>query len=164
MAIKSSSSTSILAPIAAVLSRPLEAGEMTITDSSSKSILVPVTAILSCPAEAREMATRSSKITSKVVPVAAIRSQPLQSLQLSILSCSSACFKTNITPPVMFLRPNGRISFLMRPVHDFNTAVSCRIEPEENKLVFPGTFIFKVFLRTGNRRCGAFTSCDLFEM
>ena len=154
MAITSSSMTSLLVPGAAVLSRPSEAGEMTIASSSKTSQLIPGAAVLSCPSEAGEMAAFSSTSTSIPVPVAAVFSQPLQSLNLSILGCPLACVWT----------PSARVSSLTGPFHDFQTAVSSSVLPEECKWFSSCTFIFKIFLRAGNRRSDTFHTCDLFEM
>ena len=63
MAVLSSISTSVPVQVAAVLSRPLEVGDMVIS-SSSTSTNIPRAALLSRPLEDAEMATASS--SSKV--------------------------------------------------------------------------------------------------
>jgi RNase P/RNase MRP subunit p29 len=76
------------------------------TSSSSASIIIPVAAVLSHPLEDGEIAIISSSGTSVRVPGAALLCQPLQRLKLSILGCYSAYSFTKIKT-VPQRTPNG---------------------------------------------------------
>ena len=98
--------TSPLIPGAAVLSRPLEAGEMATFSCKLTNHLVPGAVLLSRPLEADEMVTTSNILTSILAPFTAVLPKQLESLKLLLLGCYCACVRRNGTA-VISLLPSG---------------------------------------------------------